>query len=193
LEALSALSDDKLSPQYQSFQQEFIVTTIPAAKRLELRQRIAKIEDRIADHAKKILRDQHNQGQSLVQSCITDLQGSGKHFIVRLLQDSTGEVLANTSLEIVTSCKKALDRDVAVILFTVDKKKNVVLIASNVSKALIDKGFKATDWVGPVAKLLGGKGGGRPQGDIAQGHGSAVEKLNEAMEEAEKFAQKTLQ
>ena len=53
------------------------------------------------------------------------------------------------------------------------------MIALAVSKGLTDR-YKAGDLIKPVAQVLGGSGGGRP--DMAQAGGTQVDKLDEALE-----------
>ena len=53
-------------------------------------------------------------------------------------------------------------------------------------KHAIDRGLKAGDWVREVAELLGGKGGGRP--DTAQGSGTELGKVREAVGRARTYA-----
>ncbi|MCA9240489.1 MAG: hypothetical protein KDA37_09830, partial [Planctomycetales bacterium] len=64
----------------------------------------------------------------------------------------------------------------AVLLASAQGDK-VTLIAG-VTKDLQAKGFSAGKWIGPVAKAVGGGGGGRP--DMAQAGGKDPEKLPEA-------------
>ncbi len=52
-------------------------------------------------------------------------------------------------------------------------------LVCTVSKSLTSR-FKAGDLVRPVAQMLGGSGGGRP--DMAQAGGTDVSKLDEALE-----------
>jgi alanyl-tRNA synthetase len=52
-------------------------------------------------------------------------------------------------------------------------------LVCTVSKSLTDK-FKAGDLIRPVAQILGGSGGGRP--DMAQAGGTEIAKLDEALE-----------
>ena len=51
--------------------------------------------------------------------------------------------------------------------------------AGTVSKSLTDR-FKAGDLIRPIAQVLGGSGGGRP--DMAQAGGTEVAKIDEALE-----------
>jgi alanyl-tRNA synthetase len=54
----------------------------------------------------------------------------------------------------------------------------------------VGKGLSAGDWVREAATVLGGKGGGRPE--AAQGGGTNVAKLKEAIATATTFAHKKL-
>ena len=78
--------------------------------------------------------------------------------------------------------------DAAVMLFgTADDK--VALIAG-VPQPLVARGLKAGDWIRPIAKFLGGGGGGRP--DVAQAGGKDVAKVDEAMDAARAAAAELL-
>jgi alanyl-tRNA synthetase len=66
----------------------------------------------------------------------------------------------------------------AVLLATRQGDDKVTLVAG-VSKELQDRGVSAGKWIGPVAKAVGGGGGGRP--DLAQAGGKEPAKLLEAL------------
>ena len=69
----------------------------------------------------------------------------------------------------------------AVLLATQQGDDKVTLVAG-VSKQLQERGVSAGKWIGPVAKAVGGGGGGRP--DLAQAGGREPAKLPEALEVA---------
>jgi alanyl-tRNA synthetase len=71
----------------------------------------------------------------------------------------------------------------AVLLATRQGDDKVTLVAG-VSKQLQERGVSAGKWIGPVAKAVGGGGGGRP--DLAQAGGKEPAKLPEALAVAEK-------
>jgi alanyl-tRNA synthetase len=71
----------------------------------------------------------------------------------------------------------------AVLLATRQGDDKVTLVAG-VSKQLQDRGVSAGKWIGPVAKAVGGGGGGRP--DLAQAGGKDPGKLPEALAVAER-------
>jgi alanyl-tRNA synthetase len=70
----------------------------------------------------------------------------------------------------------------AVLLATRQGNDKVTLVAG-VSKQLQERGVSAGQWIGPVAKVVGGGGGGRP--DLAQAGGKEPAKLPAALAVAE--------
>ncbi len=67
--------------------------------------------------------------------------------------------------------------DAVVVVGSVDGAK--AMLVCTVSKSLNDR-FKAGDLIRPIAEVVGGKGGGRP--DMAQAGGTDVAKIDEALE-----------
>jgi len=70
---------------------------------------------------------------------------------------------------------------VAVMLRTRGDEGKVALIAG-LSRDLVEKGLDAVQWIRPVAKVVGGGGGGRA--DMAQAGGKLPDKLPEALDTA---------
>jgi alanyl-tRNA synthetase len=67
---------------------------------------------------------------------------------------------------------------IAVLLAAAQGEDKVLLVAG-ISRELVDRGLSAGKWVGQVAPIVGGGGGGRP--DMAQAGGKHPEKLPEAL------------
>jgi alanyl-tRNA synthetase len=59
-----------------------------------------------------------------------------------------------------------------------------VTIVAGITRDLESRGVHAGKWVGTVAEVVGGKGGGKP--DMAQAGGKHPEKLGEALAAARK-------
>ncbi len=77
--------------------------------------------------------------------------------------------------------RKKSDVPTAVLLAAVQGEK--VLLVGGLSRALVDRGLKAGDWVGATAAAaVGGGGGGRA--DMAQAGGKDPSKLPAALEAA---------
>ncbi len=79
---------------------------------------------------------------------------------------------------------KGLDR--AAMLISVDDGK--IAHQCVIPKSLVEKGFKASDWAQVVADKVGGKKGGNDT--AAQGQGTNVDGLSDALKFAEEFASK---
>ncbi|MEO0648854.1 MAG: DHHA1 domain-containing protein, partial [Cyanobacteria bacterium J06650_10] len=71
--------------------------------------------------------------------------------------------------------------DGAVVLASIPSEGKVSLVAA-FSKPVIGKGLQAGKFIGGIAKLCGGGGGGRP--NFAQAGGRDASKLPEALETA---------
>ena len=70
----------------------------------------------------------------------------------------------------------------AAVLLAAKQGDNKVTLIAGVTKDLESQGVSAGKWIGPVAKAVGGGGGGRA--DMAQAGGKQPEKLPEALAEA---------
>ena len=64
------------------------------------------------------------------------------------------------------------------------KVSGKVLLTAALSKDLIEQGLSASEWIESAAKIVGGKGGGKPA--LAQGGGPSAENLSLALQQAQK-------
>ena len=104
--------------------------------------------------------------------------GPGKMIVAELADGATDQIL-----QVVDSLKKRLGSYGVLLASVTDGKVNIVAVASD---DLVARGLKAGDWLRETAKVVGGKGGGRPQ--MAQGSGSDPSKLPDALTAAREFA-----
>ena len=84
--------------------------------------------------------------------------------------------------------RKQVNGDAAVLFGAVNGDK--VVLVGGISRSLVDRGIKAGQWVGAVAKVVGGGGGGQP--DMAQAGGKDPAKLPEALAEAKSLIEASL-
>lgn len=82
---------------------------------------------------------------------------------------------------------KALNPELPAIFISGDVDTNKVLAMAYCPKSAVEAGLKANEWCGSVLPVIGGKGGGKP--DNAQGSGTNVSKLQEALQVADAYAQ----
>ena len=108
--------------------------------------------------------------------------GPGKLIVGQIENAPTDQILV-----VVDSLKKRAG-SYGILIASVNESK--VNIVAAVSDDLVAKGLKAGDWLRETAKIVGGKGGGRPQ--MAQGSGNDPSKILEALQKAKEFAQSTM-
>ncbi len=70
------------------------------------------------------------------------------------------------------------------VLFANKAGDDKVLLVAGISRALQDRGLSASTWIGEVAPIVGGGGGGKA--DLAQAGGKFPDKIPEAVEAAKK-------
>ncbi|NEZ57945.1 alanine--tRNA ligase [Adonisia turfae] len=98
----------------------------------------------------------------------------------QVLVANMGEVDAD-SLKTAAECLLQKLGDGAVVLGSIPAEGKVSLVAT-FSKPVMDKGLKAGKFIGGIAKITGGGGGGRP--NFAQAGGRDASKLPEALDAA---------
>ncbi|MGQ9575764.1 MAG: alanine--tRNA ligase [Thermoguttaceae bacterium] len=76
------------------------------------------------------------------------------------------------------------------VLLVSRQEEGKVMVVAGLSRDLVQQGLDAVQWARPVAAMLGGSGGGRP--DLAQAGGKHAEKLSEALAFARSAAQQML-
>jgi len=188
---LSALpDDDKLNTAMLLVQSAVDKATVPAWKRVDLRAKLAVVQERVRVIAKRREEETKNHSAGFLNAVSGKLKANpDQHWVVESLDvGNNNRVLADTGVEIITNAKKELGRDVAVILFSNDPKTKKIYVSATVPEALVAKGLKANEWTAEVCSALGGKGGGSPKGDVAQGNGPNVDSLPAAVEKAKLFA-----
>jgi alanyl-tRNA synthetase len=105
---------------------------------------------------------------------------NGTKVVVGQLPPSNAEVVRGQLDRIKQKAKSAF------IVFGWDEGDKVPLVVS-LTPDLVKKGLKAGDVIKPLAELIGGKGGGKP--DFAQAGGKDVAKLPEALAKAKETGQ----
>jgi alanyl-tRNA synthetase len=97
---------------------------------------------------------------------------------VRLVVAETPGANPGIMRQWIDQLRKDSDVPVAVLLGCKADEDKVTLIAA-ISPALVQRKLSAGKWIGPVAAIVGGGGGGKP--DLAQAGGKHPEKLSEAI------------
>ncbi|KAG0221416.1 Alanine--tRNA ligase [Mortierella sp. GBA43] len=180
-----ALSSTALEQQLKVLSKELDEIVISAYRKSVLKERFAGIKKAFddADKARKA-----KQVKDAVDQCkqYFETNPEAKVFVALLDVGSNAKAISG-----VTTHVKTL-KDKAAYVFSVDESSNKVSHACVVGQAILDSGcgLKATEWADVVVKVIGGRKGGKD--DAAQGAGEHVDKVQEALDEAIKFAQSKL-
>lgn len=81
---------------------------------------------------------------------------------------------------------RTIHPDTPVMFVSVDEDSKKIFCLASVPAIPLQRGLKANEWVAEVSKIMGGKGGGKPES--AQASGSNFEKVDEVVALATKFA-----
>ncbi|KAK6159626.1 hypothetical protein DH2020_006940 [Rehmannia glutinosa] len=117
------------------------------------------------------------KASSVIGKAITVGSSSKIRVLVESMDDIDADALKSAAEYVVDT----LQDPAAVVLGSSPDEKRVCLIAA-FSPGVINLGIQAGKFIGPIAKLCGGRGGGRP--NFAQAGGSEPENLDVALEKA---------
>ena len=138
------------------------------------------------------------QAQGLLRSASKEQAKAGREQAVeqarKIAASATGDIIVaqvnaegdRQALLAALDAIVAKHADAAVMLLSADEDAGKVAIVARVAKPIVAKGLKAGDWVRETARIVGGKGGGKP--DAAQGGGTDIAKIGDAIERARTFA-----
>jgi alanyl-tRNA synthetase len=184
IRATEFLPDTDLPKLVASLATELEQAVMPSPRKVQMRAAIAKLQERVKSASKQMagaVRDQAvSQARSLADSAIT----SNDVVVVGTVEAADDRQALQAAVKTV---RDKLPR-AAVMLMSVDEAGGKVAIMCAVPEALIAKGLKAGDWLRDAAAVVGGKGGGKP--DAAQGGGTDVSKVNDAIKAARTAALK---
>jgi alanyl-tRNA synthetase len=151
---------------------------ISSARKAHLRAAVAQLQDKVKAASKQMagaLRDQAvGQARALADSAIT----ANEAVVVGTVEAGDDRQALQAAVKTV---RDKLPR-AAVMLLSVDEAGGKVAIMCAVPDPLIARGLKAGDWLRDTAAVVGGKGGGKP--DSAQGGGTDITKVNDAIKTA---------
>ncbi|KAF7721005.1 Alanine--tRNA ligase [Apophysomyces ossiformis] len=180
LDKLERLSGSELESELKVVSKELDELSISIVSKTEIRNRFTKIKKAFdeADKARKA--QQVNEATETVKKYFAEHPEA--NYLIKTLDVGNNSKALNGAITYVKSNLK----DKALYVFSTDKSNGRVAHSCIVSKDLVKKGFKASEWVEVVASKIGGKKGGKDE--TAQGSGDRIDGLEEALEAAEAFA-----
>jgi alanyl-tRNA synthetase len=160
--------------------------TMPASMKAECKDIIQQNSKRIVEMNKKAAAGNKKKAvETAVQTVKTKAAEGKKAFVLKIDVGLDSKAL-NEAVE--ASLKE--EPTFSLMVFSSDDNKKKIMAYAGVSKELVDQGFTAPNWIKESLSVCGGKGGGKP--NRAQGQGSKIDKLDEAMAKAMEMAQQKI-
>ncbi|GAA0174133.1 aminoacyl-tRNA synthetase [Lithospermum erythrorhizon] len=159
---------------------------IPAAKKADLKSKISALQSQVIKYKKKIAEENMQKAVKVATEMAQDAASKGLPFCV--LQVNVGADNAAVREAVV----KVMEKGMPTLVVSVDETGNKVLVCAGVpEKSDSCKQLKVREWLDAALKPLKGKGGGG-KGGIAQGQGSDLTHVDDAMDVAMSFAKMKL-
>ncbi len=184
LSTLNSAAGDALAGGVKEVGEELEQLTLPASRRAELRERLATIVERVKQEQKQA---GAARAAAVVARAKVIGEDAAKHHDMVIVGVIDAGSDRNALQQAVNTVQQINPRS-AVMLLSPDGAEGKVSITAAVPAALIQKGLKAGDWVRAASEVVGGKGGGKPES--AQGGGTELSKVKDAIETANTFARK---
>ncbi len=180
----AATQGEQLATSVQELTAEVDTLTLPASRKTDLRSKLAALGERVKGEQKQQGAARANQAASRARIIADDAAKHAEQVIVATLEVGSDRNALQHALNTVVQ----VNPRAAVMLFSPDEVEGKVSIVAAVPMALIHKGLKAGDWIKTVSEIVGGKGGGRPE--AAQGGGTNLAKVKDAIEAGNNYARK---
>lgn len=160
--------------------------TLPLVRRHEFKEELKKMFARGKTITAELEKAVLNRAADAAKQIVADAKESGAKYIVQVVPESTTD---RKYLMKVNDVIIAELPNVPALLIGMDKEAGKAAIMGNTPKDLVSK-LSASQWVQEVSQVCGGKGGGKP--NFANGQGSDLSKIDEAIAVAKKFAEERL-
>lgn len=165
--------------------EEISQAIIPYVKKDELRNTLKNL--------KKELDDKERASKAAVAVVVVEqakqlcLENPEALFLVHRFEAYNNTKALDSALKQV----KTLNADTSALFVSVDPDSNKIFCLAAVPKSGIEKGLKANEWIQEISSLMGGKGGGKQES--AQASGGNIDKVDEIISLAKKFASSKLE
>lgn len=185
--AASKLKGISLEKEVASLKSLIDAAVIPAVRKAQFRGQITLLQDRIKKAQKAAAESNLQAAIKLATETAERSALNGDTFCV--LRIDVG-LDTNSIREAITKVLEK-QKDLAVMMFSVDQDTNKVLVYAGVPDAVASRGLVLINWLRKALEPINGKGGGG-KGGLAQGQGSNAAGVEEAMDVARQFASEIL-
>ncbi|KAL7748012.1 Alanine--tRNA ligase [Sorochytrium milnesiophthora] len=186
VDAARKLTGHALGDEVKTLQKELELLVIPLAHKHAMRDACVQLKKTFDEADKAHKAEQATRAAEDLRSYFSEHPEAT--FTVRKLDVGGNMKAVQNAINAVRSLKDAPTK--GALLVTVDKDAGKVAFQCYVGKHLIAKGLNALDWAENLCSKVGGKRGGKE--DSAQGAGTNVDAVDEALQLAEQFAKTKL-
>jgi len=152
-------------------------TELPLVEKQRMREDLAKLQEK----AKKLQKQAAKAGTADIMARVDQVLAAAERVgPTSIIAADVGEATAD---QLRAACDSLRARAGSAAVLLASRQDDRVLLLAAMTEDVVRKGVKAGDLVKEIAPLVGGKGGGRP--DMAQGGGTEVGKVVEAVAAAE--------
>ena len=181
-----ALRGDALKDEIADILTRMDQLTMPAARKSELRERVQGLQAKVKEAEKAAAAERAGEARRVAAALAESAARSLDPVFVATIDLGSDRGALQAAMKTITDQAPRH----AIMLISPDEAEGRVAVMAASPKAAVDKGLKAGDWVREVSGVLGGKGGGRP--DNAQGSGTDLGKVKEAVQTGRSFAMSKL-
>jgi alanyl-tRNA synthetase len=186
LKAAERLPGEGLSSEATQLATEIDQMTLPAPRKHELRTALAALQERVKAAQKDAAAGRAQEAGRLARQIADSAAASLSEIIINTIDTGSDRKALQAAVSTIQSvCPRS-----AVMLFSSDESEGKVSIMAAVPPAMVKRGLSAGEWVRAAAEACGGKGGGKP--DAAQGGGTDLTKVRDAIAAANSFAHRKL-
>ncbi|KAL8095523.1 hypothetical protein AgCh_036814 [Apium graveolens] len=181
----SKIEGDLLEQKVTSLNGRVESAPIPTAKKTDLKAKISVLQTQVVKAKKKTAEENIQKAIKDVSEKAEAVCSEGKGFcIARVSVGSDNAAMREAVVRVMEQ------KGIAVMVISTDEKKTLVC-AGVPEKSDKSKQLNVLEWLKIALKPLNGKGGGG-KGGLAQGQGSVISNVEEAMKDAEIYADQKL-
>ncbi|CAI5984473.1 unnamed protein product [Closterium sp. NIES-64] len=187
IEAAGKLSGTALEKEVAALKGSVDSAVIPAAYKAQLKASLLKLHDRLRQAQKAAAGANLKLAIQTAVETAAAAAAAGESVCVLRIDVGLDPNAIREAVVTVLGQQKEL----AVLMVSVDEEKGKVLLYAGVPDAVAARGLSVLEWLRAALVPVEGKGGGG-KGGLAQGQGNKASGANEAMEVAKKYAAEKL-
>jgi alanyl-tRNA synthetase len=182
IDAAEKLSGEALAAEEKAIRVELDQLSIPLTVKQALRARLASLQEKVKQAGKAASGARAAEVAASARSIASSSEWEMTSCIITTIDAGSDRDALNAAVNTIRELRPRH----GLLLISPDQAEGKFTIVAAVPDALQKRGLKAGDWVKETAAAVGGRGGGKP--DLAQGGGTDLTKIKEALAAARNFA-----